>query len=169
MQIKVPFENGLLPDQYGKYAAGSDVYSGKPVHSFPITIEDAPADTRSYALTFVDFDSTPVAGFVWIHWLAANIDGTMKLIPDDASRQLAGQFTQGHNSNVSRYVGASDPEVISRYVGPQPPDRTHDYTLTVYALDAMLPLDEGFYLNELRHALKGHVLAEAKLEVPSRA
>ena len=45
----------------------------------------------------------------------------------------------------------------------------HDYTLTVYALDCELDLAEGYYLNEFRRAIRGHVLAEASLELPSRA
>lgn len=167
MQIKVPLKNELLPDEYGKYA--DDVYGGVPVRSFPITITDAPVGTVSYALALVDFDSTPVAGFVWIHWLAANIDAQMTTIPANASRELAPQMVQGYNSNVSRYVGATDPLVTQRYAGPQPPDKTHDYTLTVYAVDTKLPLTAGFYLNDLRRALSGHVLAQVSVELPSRA
>ena len=53
--------------------------------------------------------------------------------------------------------------------GPYPPDKTHDYTLTVYALDCELGLSEGYFLNEFRRAVRGHVLDEASLELPSRA
>ena len=45
----------------------------------------------------------------------------------------------------------------------------HDYTLTVYALDCVLDLEEGYYLNEFRRAARGHVLATSTLELPSRA
>lgn len=53
--------------------------------------------------------------------------------------------------------------------GPYPPDKTHDYTLTVYALDCELGLSEGYFLNEFRRSVRGHVLDEASLELPSRA
>ena len=39
----------------------------------------------------------------------------------------------------------------------------------MYALDCKLDLVEGFYLNELRRAMEGHVLARASVELPSRA
>ena len=45
----------------------------------------------------------------------------------------------------------------------------YDYTLTVYALDCELGLSEGYFLNEFRRAVRGHVLDEASLELPSRA
>lgn len=37
------------------------------------------------------------------------------------------------------------------------------------ALDCELGLPEGFYLNELRRAMNGHVLDQASVELPSRA
>ena len=167
MKIAVPMQNGLLPDKYGKYAAAADQQDGYPVRSFPITITDAPAGTKTFALSLVDFDSVPVCGF-WIHWTAANIPASLTSIPEDASQQLAGRFVQGHNSNVSRFVGLAGTPRARGYVGPQPPDKTHDYTLTVYAVDSELPLQNDYYLNDLRHALVGHVLAKASIELPSR-
>lgn len=95
MQVSVPLENGLLADEYGKYAPASAILADHPIKSFPISISDAPAATKSFALVFVDFDSTPVCGFTWIHWLAANIPATMTTIPANASRKLADQFVQG--------------------------------------------------------------------------
>ena len=65
--------------------------------------------------------------------------------------------------------GSSNPAVFNRYCGPQPPDKTHLYTLAVYALDSKLDLPEGYYLNEFRRAIDGHVLAKATLEIPSRS
>lgn len=50
-------------------------------------------------------------------------------------------------------------------MGPYPPDKDHIYTLTVYALDCELPLANGFYMNELLHAMEGHVLAKEKLNL----
>lgn len=168
MKISVPLEDGLLADEYGKYAPASAMLADHPIKSFPISISDAPADTKSFAIVFVDFDSTPVCGFTWIHWLAANIPASMTELPADASRQLADQFVQGRNSNAGRLVNG-DPQIINGYVGPQPPDKTHDYTLIVYALDTVLPLTNGYWLNDFRHAARGHVLDRAKIDLPSRA
>lgn len=168
MQISVPLVNGLLADEYGKYAPASAMLANHPVKSFPIHITDAPKETRSFAVVLIDFDSTPVCGFTWIHWLAANIPATMTDIPANASRELKDQFIQGNNSNAGRLVNG-DPQITSGYVGPQPSDDTHDYTLTVYALDTTLPLANGYWLNEFLHAAEGHVLAKAKATLPSRA
>ena len=38
-------------------------------------------------------------------------------------------------------------------------------TDAVVSLDADLDLSKGFYMNELLHKIKGHILAESKLEV----
>lgn len=169
MHISVPLtKEGLLADQYGKFAPASDMLADHPVRSFPIEIADVPAGTESLALTFVDFDSTPVCGFTWIHWLAANFPANTTLIGDDASRKDGHGFVQGKNSNAGRLVNG-DPAIAKGYVGPQPPDQIHDYTLTVYALDTTLDLNEGYWLNEFRHAAKGHVLEKVSLELPSRA
>lgn len=169
MKVTIPTENGLLPDKYGKYASSADYYHGNPCVSFPFKIEGAPTGTKSFAIIFIDFDSTPVCGFTWIHWLACNIPATMTEIPENFSQNATDGVIQGHNSCISRFLGnETDPKTVSRYIGPQPPDQNHDYSLYVYALDTMLDLKEGYYLNELRKAMKGHVLERACVEVESR-
>ena len=54
-------------------------------------------------------------------------------------------------------------------MGPQPPDKIHDYTLMVFALDDTLPLKNKYWLNDFIHAAKGHILAKAQIDLPSRA
>lgn len=168
MQISVPLVNGMLADEYGKYAPQQDMIAGHPIRSFPINITEAPANTKTFAIVFIDYDSTPVCGFTWIHWLAANIPATMTQIPANASRDCHDQFIQGNNSNAGSLVNG-DPLITSGYVGPQPPDKTHHYTLTVFALDAELPLTNNYWLNEFVHAADGHVLDQAQIDLPSRA
>lgn len=170
MHISVELENGLLPDRFGKYAPDSYQLDGHPIRSFPIAISDVPEGTKSLALTFLDWDSIPVCGFCWIHWIACNFPPDTTFIPEDASASEAIPCVQGSNSDWSSLAGdCTDPRVIHRYAGPYPPDATHEYTLQVYALDCELDLEEGYYLNEFRHAIRGHVMAEATLELPSRA
>lgn len=171
MEIKVSLESsGLLADRFGKYAPAEDRLEGFPVRSFPIEIEGVPAEAKTLALAFIDYDAIPVGGFCWIHWTACNIAPTTTSIPEDASRTGAVPMVQGRNSNWSPMAhGSSNPQVYSRYCGPQPPDATHTYTLTVYALDCELPLEEGFYANELHWAIQGHILDEACVNMPSRA
>ena len=162
MKVHVELDGGLLADRFGKYASEPDRLEGE--------ISDVPQEARTLALAFIDYDAIPVGGFCWIHWTACNLPATTTLIPEDASRTEAVDMVQGRNSNWSPMAHGSDnPQVHSRYCGPQPPDATHSYTLNVYALDCVLDLPEGFYLNELRRAMSGHVLDQASVELPSRA
>ena len=170
MRVSVELENGLLPDRFGKHAPAEYQLDGHPVRSFPIHIEEVPENAQSLALTFLDWDAIPVGGFCWIHWIACNFPPDLALIPENASASGEVACVQGSNSDWSPLAGSvSDPRVIHRYAGPYPPDKTHDYTLTVYALDCKLDLAEGYYLNEFRRAIRGHVLARVSVELPSRA
>ena len=47
----------------------------------------------------------------------------------------------------------------SVYGGMAPPDRDHQYEIYVFALDTLLDLKQGFYANELFHAMNGHILS----------
>ena len=50
------------------------------------------------------------------------------------------------------------------YGGPAPPDGRHTYIFKAYALDIrVLDLKEGYSKQELEDAMKGHIIAEAKL------
>lgn len=159
MKIDVALENGLLPDKYAKF---SDItVDGVPSVSFPIRVEGVPAGAKSLALTFVDFDSLPVCGFAWTHWTAANIPADISEIPENSSQDQAFGMVQGRN----HFSGA----MSCRYGGPTPPDKTHNYTLTVFALDCALELDEGFSLDELKSAMNGHILEKAELILPARS
>ena len=170
MKVSVPLQDGLLPDKYGKFAPEDCTLDGHPNVSFPITIEEVPRETVSLAIEFVDYDAIPVGGFCWIHWLACDIEPDTVLIPEDASAQESIAMIQGSNSAWSRMAGGNtDPKLIHRYTGPYPPDKTHVYSLKVYALDTKLELEPGYYLNEFRKAIKGHVITRAEIEFPSRA
>lgn len=166
MKIDVQLKNGLLPDQYGKFAPAENKMGNQPITSFPITVNDVPTGTEALALVMVDYDSIPVCGFAWIHWIATNIPGDWQEIPKNASLALKDRFIQGHNSNASRFVNG---QPQTGYIGPTPPDKTHDYQLTVYALDQILPLKNGYWLNEFLSAAEGHILDRATIVLPSRA
>lgn len=159
MRIEVRLENGLLPDKYAKYSEVT--IGGAPCVSFPATIKDVPNGAKTLALTFVDFDSIPVCGFAWTHWLAANIPADIAEIPENASQDEAFGMVQG----ATHFSGA----LRCRYGGPMPPDKTHSYTLTAYALDCALELAEGFSLEELNGKMSGHILEKAEIILPSRS
>lgn len=86
------------------------------------------------------------------------------MISEDFSR-LNNKHAHGKNSLVSKLLNEDYSDIDEGYMGPYPPDKDHIYTLTVYALDCELPLANGFYMNELLHAMEGHVLAKEKLDL----
>lgn len=142
-------QDGVLGDAYG---AKGDQFTGQaPSFSPPLVFSSAPEGTVCYALVMNDPDAEPIAGYVWDHWLAANI--TVDELPENASVQQPGLMVQGTNSFDT--IG---------YGGPTPPEGTHTYVFTAYALDTELSLEQGFSLRELENGMDGHVLATATLE-----
>ena len=104
-----------------------------------ISFGSVPNQTKALALIMDDPDAMKAVGKVWIHWL------------------------QYHNlSAFSAIEGKTDFGEIG-YGGPAPPDKRHTYIFKAYALDTELDLKEGFSKQELEDAMKGHILAEAKL------
>lgn len=169
MEIIVPRDDqGYLPDKFGKHAAPEDMYHGYPIISPPITIHNVPVETTDLALTLLDFDAVPVGGFVWIHWLVANIPAQTKVIIPENTSQNSTDFIQGRNSNAGALIHEQDPIIFQHYVGPQPPDQNHDYQLTVYALRNKLNLQNGYWLNEFYEAIKGKVITKESILIPSR-
>lgn len=139
--------NGVILDKYGK--RGSEKRFGMPTRSLPIKIEDEPKGTKSFAVIFDDPDSVPVCGFVWIHWLVANLH--RRELKDDDSIN-AYDYLQGIN-------GWND----NSYGGPCPPDRPHLYRIRVFALSSDLALKGGFDIDDLERKMQGKVLESAEM------
>ena len=97
-----------------------------------------PDGAETAALIMDDPDAMGAVGKVWVHWLYYN---------DGNDVQIEGKTDFGE-------IG---------YGGPAPPDKRHTYIFKAYALDTILDLKEGFSKQELEDAMKGHILAEAKL------
>ncbi len=135
-----------------KYGANGDLDAkGIPAVSPPVAIMDAPSNTACFALYMDDPDSEPIAGYNWVHWMAANFSQTE--LPEDFSRNAGGAAVQGQND-----FGETG------YGGPMPPDEDHTYVITVYALDEDLPLQDGFTKKEFEQAISGHILSSATIE-----
>ena len=91
-----------------------------------------------WAIIMDDPDAMAAVGKVWVHWLEyGNTDDSV---------------TEGKNDFGE--IG---------YGGPAPPDGRHTYVFKLYELDTDLDLKEGFSKQELEDAMKGHIIAEAKL------
>ena len=96
--------------------------------------------TKSIALIMDDPDAMGAVGKVWVHWLEYHY-------VNDITTIIQGKNDFGETG----------------YGGPAPPDKRHTYIFKVYALDTVLELKEGYSKQELEDAMKGHIIAEAKL------
>lgn len=166
MRLSTDFHT--IPDDFSKHAGDDAVLSGEPIVSFPFYIDELPEGAQYLHWEFVDPDSIPVCGFEWIHWSVANLpidalmydfnDSHALAIPPDFSRTLPSMIpeaVQGRNSQASKLVGASDPNLTMRYTGPTPPDKDHEYLLRAWATAEPLPnLNQGFWLNEMLRELR---------------
>ena len=99
-----------------------------------------PDETKTLAIIMDDPDAMKAVGKVWVHWLT---------------------YHDVADSN-SKIEGKTDFGEIG-YGGPAPPDGRHTYIFKGYALDTSLNLTEGYSKQELEDAMKGHIIAEAKL------
>ncbi|HXJ78155.1 MAG TPA: YbhB/YbcL family Raf kinase inhibitor-like protein [Candidatus Methylomirabilis sp.] len=110
--------------------------------------EDAPAGTKSIALTCFDPDAPTGSGF-W-HWVVVNVPPSVAELPLDAGNPTAGKLPAGA-LQVRTDFGKPG------YGGPCPPqgDHPHRYLFTVHAVSMdKLPVTAdtsaavvGFYLN----------------------
>ncbi len=135
--------NGVLDEKYGMY--GTQQSQGIPTLSIPVAITNAPIDAACYAIVMDDPDA---GGFV--HWLAANITTTD--IPENASISKASDMVQGVNDFQK-----------TGYGGPTPPDKTHAYNITVYALKSKVDLKNGFSKSQFMNVIDGKVLEKVTL------
>jgi Raf kinase inhibitor-like YbhB/YbcL family protein len=112
----------------------------------PLAWEDAPEGTKGFAIALVD--RHPVADN-YLHWLLDGID------PDRRSLE------EGAAGGPEGLAGVRE---LKPYVGPFPPSGTHDYELTIYALDTQqLDLRGNAGLEEFTRAAEAHSVATATL------
>jgi len=121
----------------------------------PLEWTDPPEGTLAFALVCDDPDA-PVG--TWDHWLIWNLPADLSKLPEGVPTRETlpnlGGARQGNNSWPK--IG---------YGGPMPPPGhgTHHYNFCLYALDTVLDLAAGADKAALEKAMKGHILAEARL------
>ena len=119
-----------------------------------LTWRDAPAGTRSFAITMFDQDAP---GRGWWHWAVAGIPIGTERLPNNASA-----------SGALRKMGAIEARNdwdTDGYGGPcPPPGKPHRYIVTVYALDsADLRLRQGTPALMFEHEIRTMTIASAQL------
>ncbi|MGQ0811109.1 MAG: YbhB/YbcL family Raf kinase inhibitor-like protein [Nitrospiraceae bacterium] len=111
--------------------------------------QDAPKETKSFAVTVYDPDAPTGSG--WWHWVIFNIPSAVNMLASNAGKPDGGMAPEGSVQSVTDFGQPG-------YGGPCPPagDKPHRYIFTVYALKVdQLPLKPdasgamvGFYLNQ---------------------
>jgi Raf kinase inhibitor-like YbhB/YbcL family protein len=109
--------------------------------------ENAPAGTKSFAITMYDPDAPTGSG--WWHWVVFDIPSNISELPSSAGNVNLGLAPEGAIQSVTDYGS-------NGYGGPCPPEGhgIHQYVITVHALKTdKLGLDQstnpavvGFYL-----------------------
>ena len=116
----------------------------------PLKISEVPSGAKSLVLIMDDPDVPKYlrADGMWDHWIVFNIPaGTIVVGEGEQPDGIPGRGTSG--------------DLV--YLGPAPPDREHRYFFKLYALDALLALEEGATKAEVERAMKGHILAKAEI------
>jgi Raf kinase inhibitor-like YbhB/YbcL family protein len=115
---------------------------------------NVPKGTASFVLILHDPDAhVPKAPTDVTHWIVFNIPADTTQLPENVAQgaPLADGSLQG--TNITGKAG---------YQGPcAPPGAPHHYTFELLALDQKLDLPQGATREQIRDAVKGHVLGSA--------
>ena len=135
-------DQGAIPRQF--------TCDGKDI-SPPLAWAGAPEKTAAFALAVDDPDAP---GKTWVHWVVCDLPAAATNLPDGAPARAVLENGARQGVNDFKKIG---------WGGPCPPSGTHRYVFTLYALDRALSLPSRFNREDLAGAVRGHVLAEARL------
>ena len=133
--------NGPIPRVYT--CQGANV-------SPPLSWQDPPYETQSYALVLSDLDTQKQLGFTLIHWVLFDINGKLGSLNANTMQGKRGMNGEAHVS----------------YDGPCPPAGMgpHRYVFQLYALDVpVLELGQGASLDDVDKIIQEHVIDTAQL------
>jgi Raf kinase inhibitor-like YbhB/YbcL family protein len=146
------FKDGtMMPKKVANNAKDNPNCVGENV-SPQLSWPNAPAATKSFALTMVDPEGRGGAGV--IHWVAYGIPASVT------------SFAEGEVSKDSdKYVGGKSSRGIGHYGGPcTPPGSPHHYTFVIISTDLdPKALPPGLTYQELHAKLAGHTKGAAGL------
>ena len=138
MELTAPWADGATLTEPYRCGSAKD--------SPAVTWTDVPADAKALALVLLDEDKPEV-----VHWVVANISPDATGLPTGLVDSAANDVIQATNERGE--IG---------YFGPCPPTgETHEYSLTLYALDQMLELPDGTDGLDLQDAIYAAALEAA--------
>ena len=136
------FENGKsIPSKY--------TCDGTNINP-PLNFSNVPTNAKSLVLIMEDHDvpRNLRPDGVFDHWIVFNIPSDVRIIEEgERVKGLYGVTTNGK----------------TEYTGPCPPDKEHNYTFSLYALDRELTLKAGSPKIEILNHMTTHIIAETKL------
>jgi Raf kinase inhibitor-like YbhB/YbcL family protein len=151
------FKNGgTLPLSMALGPSNCPYVSGGGDMSPEVSWENAPRGTRSFVVTLYDVTAS------FTHWGMYNISPETKQLPENAGVSGSSYGEQVFNDFA---LGAE-------YDGPCPPNNltplSHDYVITVFALDTTLHLPSAppnfpAFPEQLYRAMFGHILGSASI------
>ncbi|WP_416308427.1 YbhB/YbcL family Raf kinase inhibitor-like protein [Neptunicella sp. SCSIO 80796] len=121
----------LSSDEIGGQLTSKQVFNGFGCSgdniSPALNWKDAPAGTKSFAITLYDPDAPTGAG--WWHWLMVNIPASVNSLPADAGNPAKNLAPKGSVQTITSFGQAG-------FGGACPPEGhgPHHYIFTVYAL-----------------------------------
>ncbi len=138
-----------LDQVYNKYSCG-----GKNI-SPELHWKDAPAGTKSFAITMFDPD---VPGKGWWHWLIFDIPENVNQLPTGAGSVFLDLLPPAAIQSINDYKEYG-------YGGPcPPPGKPHRYIISLYALDiATLGLDKNTPPEKVKKIISKHTLAKTEM------
>ncbi len=125
LKSAVFFDGGTIPEKHTEMS----------IVSPPLNWENAPEGTKSFALTMTDPDVPEFFSFprVLVHWMVCNIPASANSLPEGASP--GGALPAGSVDLNSDFITSFKvPNYPVGYAGPWPPDKSHRYVFTLYAL-----------------------------------
>lgn len=145
MEISMPGFESDFPAEHT--CDGSDV-------SPRVEVTGVPVEAESLAFVLEDPDASTDGAFV--HWLLWNVPQETTEIPEDVPNEETVESLDGAAQ------GTNDFGEIG-YTGPCPPteDGSHNYELTVHALDGTLSVEPGADASTVEDALAEHRIDEA--------
>ncbi|PKH22223.1 YbhB/YbcL family Raf kinase inhibitor-like protein [Enterobacterales bacterium CwR94] len=126
-------------------------------HSPALNWQDAPAETKSFAITCYDPDAPTGSGF-W-HWVAFDIPTTVTALAVNAGAQSSENMPAGSIQSINDYG-------LAGFGGACPPEGhgPHRYIFNVHALSVeKLGIDASATNAVARFMIEGHTLAKASV------
>ncbi len=120
----------------------------------PLTWTGEPARARTLALVVEDPDAEDAPKRTWVHWIVFDIPVLGRGLREGV--RAPSDLPRGAREGQNDWKRAE-------YAGPCPTSgRRHHYLFKLYALDALLDLDQPTKA-ELEEEMRGHVLARTEL------